>query len=185
MALGRRDQVGVLAGHPDRQGPVHVDGGDDVAVDLPHQHHAGDVERLGVGDAQPVAELGLLAQAGHQRADLRPPAVDDHGEDADGAHEHHILGERGQGRALAVRRPVQSIPAVFDHDDLAPEAPDVRQRLDQQRGRVLRRRLLGPAVLHDHAVFTITTSSGSHRCSRTRDRSPARRPTRSPTRDRS
>ena len=33
---------------------------DDLAVDLADQHHAGDVERLGVGDPQAVAELGSL-----------------------------------------------------------------------------------------------------------------------------
>ena len=96
---------------PDRQRPVHVDGRDDVAVDLAHQDHAGDVERLGVGHPQAVAELGLLAQAGHERADLRSPAVHHHGQDADGAHEHDILGERGQGVVGAARpAPFSALP---------------------------------------------------------------------------
>ena len=79
--LGRagagRDEAGVLAREADGQRPVHVDAGHDVAVDLAHQHHAGDVEGVGVGDPQPVEELGLLAQALHELADLGPAAVDD------------------------------------------------------------------------------------------------------------
>ena len=66
-------------------------------VDLPDEHHARDVERLGVGHPQPVAELGLLAQPGHERADLRATAMDHHRQDPDGAHEHHVLGEGGEG----------------------------------------------------------------------------------------
>ena len=68
---------------------------DDLAVHLADQHHAGDVERLGVGDPQAVAELGLLAEPGHQLADLRAAAVDDHRQHADRAHQHDVLGERG------------------------------------------------------------------------------------------
>ncbi len=56
----------------------------------------GDVERVGVRHPQPVAELGHLAQPGHQLADLGTTAVDDHGQDADGAHEHDVFGEGGQ-----------------------------------------------------------------------------------------
>ncbi len=73
VAGGAPDEAGVLAGNTDRQRPVDVDGGHDVPVDLAHQHHAGDVEGLGVGDPQAVAELGLLAQAGHELADLGTP----------------------------------------------------------------------------------------------------------------
>ena len=61
------DEAGVLAGQPDGERAVHVDAGDDVAVDLADEHHAGDVEGLGVGDPQAVAELGLLAEALHER----------------------------------------------------------------------------------------------------------------------
>ena len=61
MRLRGRDQIGVLTGHAYGERPVHVDGRDDVAVDLAHEHHARDVERVGVGDPQAIAELGLLA----------------------------------------------------------------------------------------------------------------------------
>ena len=98
----RRDQPGVLAGEADRQRPVHVDGGDDVAVDLADEHHAGDVEGVRVGDPQPVAELGLLAEPRHELADLRAAAVDDDRQHPDGAHEHDVLGEGGEGVHVAL-----------------------------------------------------------------------------------
>ena len=65
-ALGH-DEPGVLAGHADRQRAVDVDGADDLAVDLADEHHAGDVDGLGVGDPLAVAELGHLAEPLHQR----------------------------------------------------------------------------------------------------------------------
>ena len=68
--------------------------GHDVAVDLAHQHHAGDVEGVGVGDPQAVEELGLLAQPLHELADLGPAAVDDDRPHADHAHEDDVLGEQ-------------------------------------------------------------------------------------------
>ena len=68
------------ASSPDRptaSGPCTLIADDDVAVDLADEHHAGDVERLGVGDPQAVAELGLLAEPRHELADLRAAAVHD------------------------------------------------------------------------------------------------------------
>ena len=70
----------------DGERAVDVDGRHDVAVDLADQHHAGDVEGLGVGDPQAVAELGLLAEPGHQLADLRAAAVHDDRPHADRVH---------------------------------------------------------------------------------------------------
>ena len=102
---GGRDEVGILAGQPDGDRSVHVDGRHDVAVDLAHQHHAGDVERVGVGDPQPVAEFGLLAEPFHQLADLGPAAVHHDRQHAHGAHEDHVLGERGQRIARDQPRP--------------------------------------------------------------------------------
>ena len=90
------DQAGVLARHADGQRAVDVDGGDDVAVDLADQHHAGDVEGLGVGDPEAVAELGHLAQPGHELADLGAAAVDHQRPHADRAHEDDVGGEDGQ-----------------------------------------------------------------------------------------
>ena len=80
-ALGE-DEPGVLAADPDGQRAVHVDGADDLAVDLADQHHAGDVDGLGVGDPLAVAELGHLAEPLHEVADLRAAAVHDDRPDA-------------------------------------------------------------------------------------------------------
>ena len=81
-------------GDPDGQRAVGVDRGDDVAVDLAHEDHPGDVEGLGVGDPQPVAELRLLAEAVHQVADLGAAAVHDHDPDADRVQQHDVGRER-------------------------------------------------------------------------------------------
>ena len=62
---------------PTASGPCTLIDDDDVAVDLADEHHARDVERLGVGDPQAVAELGLLAEPLHEVADLRTAAVHD------------------------------------------------------------------------------------------------------------
>ena len=106
-----------------------VDRRDDLAVDLADQRHAHDVDGLGVGDAQPVDELGLLAQASHELGDLRPAAVHDDRVHADEAHEHDVLGEQvGEGGVL------HGVAAVLDDDGLARELADVRQRLGEDAG---------------------------------------------------
>ena len=113
---------------------------------LPDQDHARDVERVGIGDPQAVAELGLLAETRHQLADLGASPVHHNRQHADGTHEDDVLGEGSQrvGPALAVRG-VERVAAVLDDDDLAPEAADVGQGLDEHRRGVLGRRLLGPS----------------------------------------
>ena len=138
---------GVLARQAHGQRPVDVDAGHDVAVDLAHQHHAGDVEGVGVGDPQPVEELGLLAQPGHEVADLGPAAVDDHRPHADRAHEHDVLGEEAAEGGLGHGR-----PAVLDDHDLAPEAADVGQGLGQDRRLVERRRGVRAVSGYGHDV---------------------------------
>ena len=87
------DEPGVLARQPDGERAVDVDAGDDVAVDLADEDHAGDVDGLGVGDPQAVAELGLLPEPVHERRDLGPAAVHDDRAQADGVQQHDVLGE--------------------------------------------------------------------------------------------
>ena len=128
------DQPGVLAADADGVVAVEVDGRDELRVDLADQHHPGDVDGLGVGDPQPVAELGRLAEAVHQRADLRTAAVDDDRAQADEAHQHDVLGEDVEGVVLG--RAGEGVAAVLDDDRLAGEAADVRQRLDEDVGDV-------------------------------------------------
>src|SRR5439155_8550317 len=132
-----------LAREPDRERAVPVDRRDDLPVDLADQHHAGDVERLGIGDAQTVAELRLLAQPCQQLADLRSATVDDDRTQADRPHQHHVGGEQAQVVVTRYR-----VPAVLDDDDLAAEAADPGQRLDED-GRLL-------AGLHDVPMFSST-----------------------------
>ncbi len=108
-----RDEACVLAGEPDREGPMNVDRPDDVTVDLADEHHPRDVERLGVGDSVPAAELGHLAETRHERADLGSSAVHDDWEDPDRTEKDDVLGEALKGVRLLARpirpcsRPIQ------------------------------------------------------------------------------
>ena len=137
--IGRRhrQQPRVLARNADRDRLVAglaVDRRDQVAVDLADQHHAHDLERLGVGDAKAVPELRLLADAAEHRVDLRPAAVDQHAAHADAAQQQHVLRQREVG--LAVDRRAAEL---HDHR-LAGELPDVGQRLDEDAARFRRAR---------------------------------------------
>jgi hypothetical protein len=125
------DQPRVLTADTDCVVAVDVDGGDELRVDLADQHHAGDVDGLGVGDPQAVAELGGLAEPAHQVADLRPAAVHHHRTDADETHQHDVLGE--QRERVVVGGSGECVAAVLHHHHLAGEAADVRQGLDQRR----------------------------------------------------
>ena len=149
VALLDGDQAGVLPREPDGVRAVAVQRRDDLAVHLADEGHANDVDRVGVGDAEPVDELGLLAQAAHELADLGAAAVDDHGVHPDEAHEHHVLGEQlGEAGLL------HGVAAVLDDDRAAGELPDVRERLREHRG--LRRRVEGALVDHDVPRFSST-----------------------------
>ena len=80
-------------------GTVDIDRADDVTTDLADQHHAGDVEGLGVGDPQAVDERRLLAELREKLADLRTAAVHHDGFQADGAKQDDVLCKRlGQCR---------------------------------------------------------------------------------------
>ena len=90
------------ASWPDRptaSGPVHVERRDDVAVDLADEHHLRDLERLGVGDAVAVDELGALAQPAQPVADLRATTVYD-----DGAHRRRNASSRCPERTARTAR---------------------------------------------------------------------------------
>ncbi len=109
---------------------------DEVAVDLSDQHHADDLERLGVGDAQPVLELRFLADAAKHRVDLRPAAMDQHAAHTDASQQQNILREREV--ALAVDRRAAEL-----HDDrFSGPLPDVGQGLNQNVGSLSGRHLM-------------------------------------------
>jgi hypothetical protein len=124
-------QPTVLAGQPDRERAVVVDQVDDVAVDLAGEHHPDDGHRLGGRDAQAAPELAGDAELAQVFGDLRAAAVHHHGLQPGVAEEDDVLGERllqlGRGHGVA---------AVLDHHDLAVEALQPGQRVDQD-GRLL------------------------------------------------
>jgi len=125
----RPEEAGVFAREADRAAAVVVDAADDVLVDFADQHHLDDLDRFLVGHAHAADEVGFLAEALHQGADLGATAVDDHGVDADQAQEDHVQSER-----LLEVRPLHRGAAVLDDEGLAAELADVRQRLQQDLG---------------------------------------------------
>jgi len=132
---------------------VHVDGRDDVAVHLADEHHARDVQGVGVGDPEAVAKLGDHAEAVHEGPDLRPSPVDHDRQHADGLHQHDVFCEGGKGGLGIVGRTGQGVASVLDDDDLAGEAPNVRQRLDEKR-RDIGRRGRGGVRAHEVVRFS-------------------------------
>ena len=44
---------------------MHVDGGDELRVDLAFEHHTGNFDGLGIRDPEPIDKLGLLSQPFH------------------------------------------------------------------------------------------------------------------------
>ncbi len=108
---------------------MDIDRADDVAADLADQHHAGDVEGLGVGDPQAVDERRLLAEPREKFADLRTAAVHHDGFQADGAKQDDVLCKR-----LRQCRIHHGIPAKFHDDDGVAETLDVGQGLDERVG---------------------------------------------------
>jgi hypothetical protein len=108
---------------------VHVDRRDNVAVDLADQHHASDLNRLGIGYPQTVAELGTFAESGHELADLRPATMHHDWAQPHGSQQHRVVGhgptEHGVDHGVA---------PIFDHHDGAAEPLDVGQGFQQYVG---------------------------------------------------
>ena len=103
-----------------------IDEADDLLVDLADQHHLDDLDRLLVGDAHAAHERRLLAEPLHERADLRPAAVDDDRIDADEVQQDNVERERLLEVSL-----VHGGAAVLDDNGLPPELPDVRERFHE------------------------------------------------------
>ncbi len=133
------DQPAVLARQPDGERPVGVDGRHDLAVHLADQDHGGDLECLGVGDPEPVEELGFLAETLHHVADLRAASMDDHRSDAERVQQHDVVGERLHEGVVD-----HGVAAELHHDRRTAERSDVGQRLDEH--------LDGEARLATHEV---------------------------------
>ena len=103
-----------------------VEAPDDVRVHLAEQHHLRHLDRLGVGDAQPLDEPHLHPEALHVAGDVGTAPVHDHRVEADVLEEHDVGRERLAELLLAHRR-----AAVLDDDGAAVELPDVGKRLEK------------------------------------------------------
>src|SRR3990172_4261405 len=125
----RADQVRVLAGEADGPPAVEVDQAHDLLVDLADEDHLDDVHGLRVGDPHAPDKARFLAEALHQRPDLRPAAVHDHGVDPHVAEQDDVEGEG----FLQVRL-LHGRAAVLDDEGLALEGADVREGLHQDLG---------------------------------------------------
>ncbi len=127
---GRLQQRCVLARQADGERPVHVDGRHDLAIDLANEHHAHDVERFCVGNAQPVDKRRLLANAREHLADLGAAAVHDDWTHTNRLHEDDVGRELRQAVFL-VGRARERVAAVLHDHRFAKEAADIRQRVSQ------------------------------------------------------
>ena len=92
----RPDQPAVDAADTNGVVAMHVDCCDELRVDLTFEHHAGNLNGFGVGDAQPVNKLRHFAEPLHERRDLRPTTVDDDRPHPDETHHHDVLREQRQ-----------------------------------------------------------------------------------------
>ena len=92
----RPDQPAVDAADTNGVVTMHVDRCDELRVDLPLEHHAGNFDGFCIGDAQPVDKLRDFAEPLHERRDLRPTAVDDDRPHPDETHHHDVLREQRQ-----------------------------------------------------------------------------------------
>src|SRR5712692_3264592 len=118
------DAWAVLAAHADRLAAKPVDGAHDVGIHFSGEHHLYDFHRFVVGDAQPVLELCLQAEALAHRRDLWSPTMYEHRLHADVTEQHDV-------EQRLVPRLLERVATDLDHDDLAVESLDVRQRLDE------------------------------------------------------
>ncbi len=136
IAGGCANQPSVNSADTNGQIAVHVDRGHDLGVDLARQHHACDVDGLGICYSEPVDKLRRLAEPPHEIADLRPATVDDDRPQPDQAHQHDVFGEECQCVVLGCAG--ESVAAVLHHDRLASELADVWQSLHQHLGTFVR-----------------------------------------------
>ncbi len=136
--LARAHHRAVLAAEADRAPALGVNRADDLLVDRSGEHHLDDLHRRLVGDAQAPGEVRFDAELLQHHADLRAPAVHDHRIDAGLLQKHHVLGEI----ARLVLIP-HGVAAVLHHDDRVVVAQHMRQRLHEDFGLLLGRRIEG------------------------------------------
>ena len=101
----------------------------DLRVDVAVEHVLDDLDRLLVGHAQAVDELGLQPGFAHPLRDRFAAAVDEHGVDADRLEENHVA-QHALDDLLVLHRAA----AVLDDDGFSAVLLDVRKRFDQRLG---------------------------------------------------
>src|SRR5690606_19237264 len=144
-------QAAVLAGDPDGVRSALVEEGDEVALDLPGEHHPYDGHGLGGGDPQAAAELRGDVEAVEHRGDLRATAVDDDRLHAD------LVEEEDVGREGALEPLVDhGVAAVLDDDAGAGEALEPRQGLDEHLGLLVGPQARGEVGHVEYALFSWT-----------------------------
>lgn len=95
LVLDCGEGVRVLAGEADGERAVPVEQADQLALDLPGEHHPYDVHGVLGGDAQAGLELADDAVGLEGAADLRAAAVHDDGLQSGVPQEDDVLGEGG------------------------------------------------------------------------------------------
>ena len=103
-AAGDLEQRAVISTEADGRLAVAVQAQHDLLVDLSDEHHLGDLDRVGIGDAQAADELDGQAEPLHVGGDLRAAAVDDDRVEPDVLEQHHVTRE-----LLAQRRDPPSL----------------------------------------------------------------------------
>src|SRR6185312_1422565 len=144
--LFSQDKAAVLAAETYRHAAVLIDHRDNFFVDLSHQYHLDDIERLFVGDAHATDIPASDAHFVERRIDLRAAAMNHQRVNSDIFQQHDVLRE-ARFELLVFHR----MTAVFDDEGLAVEALKVRQGLHQDLS-------LADEVFHHSKLSTKRTS---------------------------
>ena len=119
-------QQHALAGNADRAAAEAVELLHDPGTDQRVEHFLDDADGLLIGDAQAIDEARLQPRIAHALGDRFSAAMDEHRLDADGVEKDDIAQEPLDDLLV-----FHGAAAVLDHEALAAEFLDVRQRLDE------------------------------------------------------
>src|SRR5579863_10707296 len=125
----RADEIGVLAGQPDRIAARTVDRRYQLFVDRARQHHLDDIDGFAIGDTEAVNEAALDLEPLQHLADLRSASMNDDRIDAHLLQQHDVVGE-----TLAAFGIAHGVTAVFHHYGLCVIAAEEGQRLREDGG---------------------------------------------------
>lgn len=150
LVLGGGDGVRVLAGESHGERSVLVEQSDELALDLPGEHHAYDVHGVLGGDPEARLELADDAVPVEGGADLRAAAVHDDGLESGLAQEHDVLCERGLQVLVD-----HGVAAELDDDRPAVVPRQPGQRLDEDL-RLGQCGVLAGSAHEEYALFSWT-----------------------------